>query len=240
MNVRAALSALLAVALMSLSDTRAEPLDAAVCAKVAEEHAALISAGVPGDMTQGPQWAKANLSKERLERIARYISIDEQLNFRCGLAKQKIVLPTTQEGGEELLPGPDGPNGVVPVPPTTGAPGARKGVEPPPKQERAARTKRVVKSKEPASEPAQDASKAPARRKAARKAAGPGSTEAVGSDAAPAAPRRSKARTKTVEGDARQAPKVDRAKARKKVDDAYRPAARPKAVEPAAAPSGSQ
>lgn len=62
--------------------------------------------GVEADMALGPAVARTSLPIERFNRIGAFIEIEEQLNFRCGLAKQHIVLPTTVEGGEEEVPGP--------------------------------------------------------------------------------------------------------------------------------------
>ena len=57
-------------------------------------------------MALGTAAARTSLPIERFNRIGVFIETEEQLNFRCGLAKQHIVLPTTVEGGEEEVPGP--------------------------------------------------------------------------------------------------------------------------------------
>jgi len=57
--------------------------EAARCRGLETEKAALTAAGIPADMEKGPQWASANLPKERLQKIGRFIEIDEQLKFRC-------------------------------------------------------------------------------------------------------------------------------------------------------------
>ena len=63
----------------------AEDLEAELtrCRGLEAEKASLMAADVPADMDRGPQWASANLPKERLQQIARFIEVDEQLKFRC-------------------------------------------------------------------------------------------------------------------------------------------------------------
>jgi hypothetical protein len=62
----------------------AAPLDPEACAALKTEHASLVAAGAKSDMSRGPAWAKANLAPERLGRIERLITVEEQLSFRCG------------------------------------------------------------------------------------------------------------------------------------------------------------
>lgn len=58
-------------------------LDKEACDALRTEEAGLEAAGIKGDMQQGPEWAKTNLAPERLQQVARWIEIEEQLSFRC-------------------------------------------------------------------------------------------------------------------------------------------------------------
>lgn len=62
---------------------RAEKLDPAACEALRGEQAGLVAAGVRRDMERGPEWARANLGRDRLQQIAKLMSVDEQLIFRC-------------------------------------------------------------------------------------------------------------------------------------------------------------
>lgn len=164
-EARVAVVAMLMILLVPLGmvDVQAAPLDAEACAKLTEERASLVAAGIPADMAQGPDWAKNNLTDERLRRVARFLTVDEQLSFRCGLAKQRIALPTTVEGGEELL-GPDGQ--AIPPAASQPAPGAA------PAPKKASReAKQAAPTKEKAGEP---------RKRARKKAADPKTAETNG------------------------------------------------------------
>lgn len=67
----------------ALTQARAAPLDAETCAKLQTEHTDLERAGVEKDMEKGPDWAKANLGLEKLQRVQRFIELEELLMFRC-------------------------------------------------------------------------------------------------------------------------------------------------------------
>jgi hypothetical protein len=89
------LIALVALA-VALTQARAAPLDADTCAKLQTEQAQLESAGVEKDMTKGPVWAKANLGLERMQRVQRFIEIEEQLLFRCRSKAIVHLAPETE------------------------------------------------------------------------------------------------------------------------------------------------
>jgi hypothetical protein len=93
---------LLAALTAVLVQARAAPLDAESCAKFMNEHGLLEQAGVEADMAKGPEWAKANLLPEKLDRIRRFIEIEEQLLFRC---RQKSLVNLPPE--VEAAPGDD-------------------------------------------------------------------------------------------------------------------------------------
>lgn len=64
----------------------AKPLDKEVCKGLEAEKKSLIASGVVKQMAKGALWAKENLSSVQLEEVKRYITVDEQLQFRCGKA----------------------------------------------------------------------------------------------------------------------------------------------------------
>ncbi len=61
----------------------AGPPDIEECRSLEAEKAQLAAGGVPADMSNGPEWAKANLPADRIQQILRYIFVDEQVRFRC-------------------------------------------------------------------------------------------------------------------------------------------------------------
>jgi hypothetical protein len=97
---------MLAIAVVGLAPVAAAPLDAPACEQLQAQYDTLLNEGAAADMARGPEWARANLPPERLQRIGTLLEVEEQLSFRCGLAKARITLPTTAEGGEEEIPGP--------------------------------------------------------------------------------------------------------------------------------------
>lgn len=110
---------MLAVPVLAITPAAAAPLDGETCKNLQAQLDTLRSEGATADMARGPEWARANLPLERLQRIGTYIEVEERLNFRCGLAR--ITLPTTIEGGEEELPGPgeatiEGTSGSIALP----------------------------------------------------------------------------------------------------------------------------
>jgi hypothetical protein len=62
-------------------------LDDDTCAKLRVEQADSIKTGIVADMNKGPEWAKSNLSPERMRDIKHYIQLDEQVRFGCRDAK---------------------------------------------------------------------------------------------------------------------------------------------------------
>lgn len=61
----------------------AAPLEKEACDQLQTEKQSLTQQGVEKDMEKGPEWAKANLQPTRLELVKRYISVNEQIKFRC-------------------------------------------------------------------------------------------------------------------------------------------------------------
>ncbi len=59
------------------------PMAPEACEQAKAEQAGLETSGVARDMAQGPEWARANLPVDRLQRVARWIELQEQILFRC-------------------------------------------------------------------------------------------------------------------------------------------------------------
>jgi hypothetical protein len=97
----------------------AAPLEKAECERLQSEKQALMVLGVDKEFSKGPDWAQANLAPPELNLIKRYLIIDEQLKFRCGLATVTLQLPTELE--DSLLDGVDLPSASAPpLPPRRG------------------------------------------------------------------------------------------------------------------------
>lgn len=100
---------LAAAALVALSlsigppRTFAEPLAKEECDSLRAEQAELTAGGVRDQLNKGADWGKTNLSMEQMKRVSRYIAVEEQLSFRCGLARLRASLPVVEEGGEQEL-----------------------------------------------------------------------------------------------------------------------------------------
>jgi len=202
----------LAASLAGLAPAAAVPLDPAACEELREKVETLRGEGAAADMARGPEWARANLAPERLQRIGTLLEVEEQLNFRCGIAKARITLPTTIEGGEEDILGP----GEATVEGTQRTIYLPHRAPPPPKQPATASapaTKAPTAAPTAAKEPV---AKAPRPRKAKEKAAPP---------AAEATEPKKKAPTK---------------KKQPQADDAYRPPPRPQASDGGLAPAARQ
>jgi hypothetical protein len=76
----------------------AAKLDKPICDDLKVELGLLQQKGLPAVMARGPEWAKGNLSRERLKEIERLIHVEEQLAFRCPLPKRQPA-PGEEEDG---------------------------------------------------------------------------------------------------------------------------------------------
>ncbi len=196
----------------------AAPLNGLACEQLQSRLDILRSEGAAADMARGPEWARANLPPDRLQRIGTLLDTEEQLNFRCG--KARINLPTTIEGGEEEIPAPGevsaegAPKSIVlpqkaPAPPKRPAAAAAAAAGVPKAAPKAPAPKAPVAkapvAKEQATKPAvakqPDTKKAPQPQKAGQKAAKPVAEGSAEPQKAPPAKKKQPA----------------------KADDAYRP-----------------
>jgi hypothetical protein len=75
----------------------AEPLPKVECDKLKTEQAQLAAGGVKEWIAKGPAWGRDNLGRDKLAQVERYIVLEEQLGFRCGLARARLSLPFAEE-----------------------------------------------------------------------------------------------------------------------------------------------
>ena len=85
------------VAVVGAASVGAEPLGKEACEALVAEQQVLIAAGIKADFAMGAEWGKANLQGDRLKQVGRYIDLEEQLSFRCGLARVRFSLPADEE-----------------------------------------------------------------------------------------------------------------------------------------------
>ncbi len=74
---------ILAAAPLAAPDVRAEPLDKESCVKLNAERKQLLTREMQAALERGPDWVKDNLSEEKIERVRHFLSVEEQIQFRC-------------------------------------------------------------------------------------------------------------------------------------------------------------
>ena len=82
----------------------AAKLDKAACAELTDERNAITATGVKADMERGPEWAKANMPPERLQSALRLLEVEDQLEFRCGAARQARQAGADRSAGNAAAP----------------------------------------------------------------------------------------------------------------------------------------
>ena len=93
----------------------AEPLDKESCANLQSERKQLLNREMQAALDQGPDWVKSHLSEPEIERVRKFLAIEEQIEFRCrGGGIKKTEAKATPPGG---VPLPD----RKPTPPSTDA-----------------------------------------------------------------------------------------------------------------------
>jgi hypothetical protein len=90
----------LLAAVAAISQARAAPLDADTCNKLKIEQDELENAGVERNMAKGPEWAKVNLTPEKIEQVRRFIELEELILFRCR-GKTLVTLPAEPESDRD-------------------------------------------------------------------------------------------------------------------------------------------
>lgn len=74
---------ILAAAPFAGQGARAEPLDKESCARLETERKTLLNREMQEALDRGPDWVKDNLSQEKIERVRHFLSVEEQIQFRC-------------------------------------------------------------------------------------------------------------------------------------------------------------
>lgn len=69
--------------ILAAGTVQAAPLDKPACAAAEAELARYVASGILVDIAKGPEWAAANLPAARMQDIAHYFDVMEQLKFRC-------------------------------------------------------------------------------------------------------------------------------------------------------------
>ncbi len=111
---------------------RAEPLPKEACDVLASEHDKLVAGGVKVWMAQGVPDARNRLGADKVGQIARFLEVDEQLLFRCGLYKARFTLPTDVEeppvepAAPPVKPPPAGREKAAPTPKNKPEPDRKK------------------------------------------------------------------------------------------------------------------
>lgn len=90
---RQALAVLLSVAgpfAGTIAVAIAEPLDKESCANLQVERKKLLTKEMQNALEHGADWVKDHLDKESIDKVRRFLSVEEQIVFRCrggGVAK---------------------------------------------------------------------------------------------------------------------------------------------------------
>ena len=74
----------------------AEPLDRESCATLQNERKQLFNADMQAALDQGPDWVKKHLTDEAIERVRRFLDVEQQIQFRCrgGGVDKAVAKPT--------------------------------------------------------------------------------------------------------------------------------------------------
>jgi hypothetical protein len=82
-----------AVASLGATMALAAPLDKESCAKLQGERKQLLTPEMQAALERGPDWVKKNLDEKKIERVRQFLSVEEQIQFRCrggGVDKKEI------------------------------------------------------------------------------------------------------------------------------------------------------
>jgi hypothetical protein len=88
----------------------AEPLDKEACANLQIERKKLLTRDMQAALDQGPDWVKDHLNDEAIGRVRHFLSVEEQIQFRCrGGGVAKVPAKSTDAGPENAatVPLPD-------------------------------------------------------------------------------------------------------------------------------------
>jgi hypothetical protein len=94
----------------------AEPLDKESCANLQIERKKLLTRDMQAALDQGPDWVKDHLNDEAIERVRHFLSVEEQIQFRCrGGGVAKVPAKSTDAAPEKAATVPENA-ATVPLP----------------------------------------------------------------------------------------------------------------------------
>lgn len=109
-------SVIAAIAAM-VAPASAAKLDDITCDALKLERSRIETDAIKSDMEKGPDWAKSNLSSERLKEIEQLIGLQESIAFRCPLPKPLPPDPNDPNAAAAAGQPPGGaPQNTQPVP----------------------------------------------------------------------------------------------------------------------------
>ena len=87
----------------------AEPLDKNSCTNLQVERSKLLTRDMQAALDQGPDWVKTHLNDEEIEKVRHFLSVEEQIQFRCrggGVAKvpEKSTVASPEDAATVPLP----------------------------------------------------------------------------------------------------------------------------------------
>ena len=111
-------------ALLAGAAAMAEPLDKESCANLQIERKKLLTRDMQAALEQGPDWVKNHLNDEAIGRVRHFLSVEEQIQFRCrGGGVAKVPAKSTDAAPDSAATAPENA-ATVPLPdrkPTTPA-----------------------------------------------------------------------------------------------------------------------
>jgi len=120
-------------------------IDPETCAQLRLEEIKFRQSGIMDDISKGADWAKANLSPDRLREVQQYLQLDEQVQFGCRDAKLSPEAEKASEAAVRIELNSDADPLAPPPPAKSPAPG----VNDPPKPGVAAKKKSAHKQAAP-------------------------------------------------------------------------------------------
>jgi hypothetical protein len=105
-----------AAALLAGAVAIAEPLDKESCANLQIERKKLLTRDMQAALDQGPDWVKDHLNDEAIDRVRHFLSVEEQIQFRCrGGGVVKVPAKSDDAAPEKATTAPE--NGkTMPLP----------------------------------------------------------------------------------------------------------------------------
>ena len=139
-NIHRSALALAASAAWASAALATQPkLDAETCAQLRLEQIKFRQSGILNDMSKGPEWAKANLTPERLREVEHYMTLDEQVEFGCRDSKLSPEAEKASEAASRIEKNSDA-DPTAPVTATSPKAGGTPPVADPPKPPKPAST----------------------------------------------------------------------------------------------------